>query len=156
MSLRIGALGFLKVASLAILRGSNYVIGVLLNVDGGSGPFLAQIRVESINDSGVIQTATLFKPGAYTAVPASPVSTTSTGAGTGATFSYATTETLTVVRLVSFEFDIDENYLIVFTAPTVFIFRKEDTGSGPNQLVDQQRHPFTNQKCFQPLIPTKY
>jgi len=127
--------------------GSGYGAGAILDVVGGVETEKGQIIVERVNDNGAVQAAFLSRAGAYTTLPPSTFSTS--GSGTGATFSFNDTNTLDVVRVVPFEFSIRQNYLMVFTAPLVYIFRKEDTGAGPNQLVDVASHPFKNDQLLE-------
>jgi hypothetical protein len=65
--------------------GSGYVVGEILTLTGGTGT-AATLRVETIDGSGAVLTVSVTTSrGAYTAVPANPISTTSSGAGTLAT-----------------------------------------------------------------------
>lgn len=54
-----------------------------------------------------------------------------------------------VVFPMEFAFSAEENYLIVFTIERGYIFRKEDTGSGPNQLVFTLAHSYTSQQILE-------
>lgn len=66
--------------------GTNYRLGDLLTVAGGSGT-LASVRVTSIGLSGQVLTATIINPGLYTALPSLVGASTSVqpGGGTGCT-----------------------------------------------------------------------
>lgn len=120
--------------------GTAYVVGDNLTLTGGTGTS-AQLRVESVS-AGVITGIILIDAGDYTVAPTSPAGHTG-GTGTGATFSF-TEETQDIVFPVDFTFAVDQNYLIVFTLSRFYIFRKEDTGSGIDQLVEQGLHPYSN------------
>jgi len=120
--------------------GSSYAVGDNLVLSGGTGTF-AKLRVESVS-AGVITGIILIDAGDYTVAPASPAVHTG-GAGTGATFTFDA-ETQAIVFPVDFTFAVNQNYLIIFTVSRFYIFRKEDTGSGINQLVEQGLHPYSN------------
>jgi hypothetical protein len=66
--------------------GSGYVVGNTLTVVGGTFSTAAQLRVDAVDGGGAV-TATSFvnTAGAYSVLPANPVSVTG-GAGSGATF----------------------------------------------------------------------
>jgi len=120
--------------------GSFYVVGDNLVLTGGVGTS-AKLRVEKVI-AGIITTVILIDSGDYTVVPTSPAGHTG-GTGSGATFTFDS-ETQDIDFPVDFTFAIDQNYLIVFTISRFYIFRKEDTGSGINQLVAQGLHPYSN------------
>lgn len=63
--------------------GSGYAVGNELTLSGGTGT-AAKITVSKVNGSGAVQSAYVSLAGAYTALPAGPVSLTG-GAGSGAT-----------------------------------------------------------------------
>ena len=122
--------------------GVNYVVGDVLTISGGTGTS-ATIKVDKILAStGEITDFHLNSSGDYTVAPTSPASATG-GSGSGASFAFST-ETQDIVQLVDFTFSVDQNYLIVFTVSRFYIFRKENTGSGANQLVFQGLHPYSN------------
>ncbi|MCK4784669.1 MAG: hypothetical protein KAV87_13025 [Desulfobacteraceae bacterium] len=119
------------------VAGSGYAVGEILTVSGGTFDEVAQARVVAISGvaaAGPVTDLELLQTGDYSVAPSSPAPTTSNGPGTGATVTWAQ-ETQSVIKTVDFEFSIDQNYLIVFTVSRFYIFRKEDTGPGPNQLV---------------------
>lgn len=122
--------------------GTSYVVGDDLTLSGGTGT-AAKIRVESVS-AGVITGAVLIEAGDYTVAPTSPSGATG-GAGSGVSF-FFDIETQDIVFPVDFTFSVDQNYLILFTVSRFYIFRKEDTGSGDNLLVDQGLHPYSNEE----------
>lgn len=71
--------------------GSGYSALDVLTVSGGTFGEAAKIRVDTVDGSGVIQTATLIHAGTYTTAPSSPVSVTG-GGGSSATFAVTTTD----------------------------------------------------------------
>lgn len=114
--------------------GTNYVIGDLVSVSGGTSNGTAQARVTAVSGSGIIAALEMVSIGNYSVVPSSPAAT-SGATGSGATVTW-TEETQDVIKLIDFSFSISQNYIIAFTIGRWYVFRKEDTGSGPNQLVD--------------------
>lgn len=120
--------------------GTGYAVNDNLTLSGGTGTS-ALLRVESVS-AGVITGIILIDAGDYTAAPSSPAGHTG-GSGSNATFTFVE-ETQDVVFPTDFTFSVDQNYLIVFTLSRFYIFRKEDTGSGINQLVEQGLHPYSN------------
>ena len=122
--------------------GINYLVGDVLTITGGTGTSATIVVDKILSSTGAITDFHLASSGDYTVAPASPATITG-GAGTGASFSFLN-ETQEVVQLVDFTFSVDQNYLIVFTVSRFYIFRKENTGSGANQLVFQGLHPYSN------------
>lgn len=114
--------------------GSDYVEDEILTFVGGTFAQAAQVRVVEIS-AGVVVEIEIIAIGDYSVVPSEPTTTSSNLSGTGATMNWEE-ETQDTVKLIDFNFSIDQNYLIVFTVGRWYVFRKEDTGSGPNQLVD--------------------
>ena len=125
--------------------GTGYIVGDDLTLTGGTGPS-AKLRVES-TVSGVIAGIVLIDSGDYTVAPSSPAGHTG-GTGTGATFAFDI-QTQMVVLPADFTFAVDQNYLIIFTVSRFYIFRKEDTGSGINQLVEQGLHPYSSSELLE-------
>ncbi len=120
--------------------GTGYAVGDNLVLSGGTGTS-ANLRVESVA-AGVITGIILIDAGDYTVAPVSPAGHAG-GSGSGATFTF-TVETQDIVFPLDFIFSVDQNYLIIFTVSRFYIFRKENTGSGINQLVEQGLHPYSN------------
>lgn len=113
--------------------GSGYAVGNILTLVGGTFAQQAQIRVAAIS-GGAVTEVEIIAIGDYLTAPSSPAATTGGGAN-NCTLSFDE-ETQDVVKLIDFNFSLAENYLIAFTVGRWYVFRKEDTGSGPNQLVD--------------------
>ena len=66
--------------------GSGHAVGDILTLTGGTFSTAAKLKVLSVT-AGAVTAATVLEPGSYTAQPTNPVSVGSTtGAGTGATF----------------------------------------------------------------------
>lgn len=127
--------------------GASYVIGDVLTLQGGTFTEAATFKVLTVI-AGTITSIQLLTSGDYTVAPASGTPL-SGGGGTGATAMNVTTETQVVVQLIDFTFSINENYLLVFTVSRFYVFRKEDTGSGTNQLVDTTIHLYSNQQLLE-------
>lgn len=126
--------------------GTNYTVGDVLTIQGGTGTF-ATIQVDKILFStGAITDFHLSSSGDYTVAPSSPASATG-GSGSNAAFAFSI-ETQDVVQLVDFTFSVQQNYLIIFTVSRFYIFRKENTGSGANQLVFQGLHPYSSEQIL--------
>jgi lysophospholipase L1-like esterase len=73
--------------------GTGHTVGDLLTLTGGTFAYPAILRVSTVS-GGVITAVTVVSPGVYSSNPSNPVSVgSSTGAGTGATFTctFATT-----------------------------------------------------------------
>jgi lysophospholipase L1-like esterase len=68
--------------------GSGHAVGDILTQAGGSFSTAAQIRVTSVN-AGVITGAAIHVAGSYTVAPATTTQGSTTGSGTGATFTTA-------------------------------------------------------------------
>jgi len=113
--------------------GTGYVVDDILTVLGGISSLAAQFRVAEVT-AGVITEIEMTRIGDYSIVPLTPPASTSGGSGTGATVNF-TANPQDVVKLIDFSFSISQNYIIAFTVGRYYVFRKEDTGSGPNQLV---------------------
>jgi len=123
----------LALTDIVILSGgTGYSVEDILTVVGGSSTVPARIRVASVN-AGVILTLEMVRTGDYTTVPNQGAATAGGGAN-NATVNF-NVETQDVVKLIDFNFSISQNYIIAFTVSRFYVFRKEDTGSGPNQLV---------------------
>lgn len=73
----------IKVAYPAV-AGSEYVVGEILTVSGGTGT-AAKLIVTEVDSSGGVVAVDVYDPGSYTANPSSPVSVTG-GSGNSATF----------------------------------------------------------------------
>ncbi len=81
-----GPIGYVATAAGIATAGIGYSVGDLLPVQGGVFTSPAVVQVTGIYSSGQIQSVTLYGPGSYTVLPASPVSVQYDGIGTGATF----------------------------------------------------------------------
>ena len=114
--------------------GSGYEIDEILTVSGGTSAQAAQVRVVALSGS-TVTAIEIIAIGDYSVLPSLPAVTTSSVSGTGATLT-GIEEEQDVVKLIDFNFSISQNYIIAFTVGRWYVFRKEDTGSGPNQLVD--------------------
>lgn len=115
--------------------GSGYVIGELLTLVGGTfSTQAAQVRVIALSGTGITGVQ-MVATGDYSIVPASPAATTSDGAGTGATITITDVNLQDVLIPIDFQFSVSQNYLVLFGISRWYVFRKEDTGSGANQLV---------------------
>ncbi len=75
-----------KAVSAAInAAGTGYTANDVLTVAGGTSTSAVQITVDTVDGSGVIQTAHITQVGSYTVLPSNAVAVTG-GSGTGATF----------------------------------------------------------------------
>lgn len=126
-----------------VTAGANYSIGDIVGVSGGTG-ISATLEVATVNLLGGITGIFVRTAGDYTVAPSSPASVTAVGGGEGAVIAFSS-EGQGVVLPIDFTFSVDQNYLIVFTVSRFYIFRKENTGTGPNQLVFNGRHPYCNE-----------
>jgi hypothetical protein len=81
------AIGTGAIGQAIVSGGTGYTAGNILNVVGGTiiNSTLQQIRVDTVNGSGVILTVSVAGFGQYTTLPTNPVSVTG-GSGSGATF----------------------------------------------------------------------
>jgi len=144
---QVKPIGVVNVNRSPSVAGINYVVGDVLTIVGGTGTS-AEIIVDKIFASnGAITDFHLISSGDYTVAPTSPAAA-SGGSGTGAEFSFSI-ETQGNVQIVDFTFSTDQNYLIAFTVSRFYIFRKEDTGSGANQLVFQGLHPYSDDQILE-------
>ncbi len=137
--------------------GSGYAVGEVLTATGGTlseaggGTSVGLVvRVATITggaSTGPVGTIEVISIGDYEIVPFDePADTTSSGSGTGATLSWDR-ENQDTVKLIDFSFSLDQNYIIVFTVGRLYVFRKEDTGLGPNKIVEVLHNsPYTNQQ----------
>jgi hypothetical protein len=98
--------------------GTGHSVGDILTVVGGtlaSGGTAATLMVKTVS-AGVVTETAVLSPGNYTALPANPAATTSSGAGTGATIFLVSESAPIVVTLPStflagFEAELWQGYL---------------------------------------------
>ncbi len=144
---QVKPIGVVNVNRSPINGGINYAVGDVLTIAGGTGTS-ARIVVDKVfAGNSTITDFHLISSGDYTVAPTSPATVTG-GSGSGAQFSFST-ETQGHVQVVDFTFSTTQNYLIVFTVSRFYVFRKEDTGSGPNQLVFQGLHPYSDDQILE-------
>lgn len=69
--------------------GSNYTVGQIVTLVGGSSTQTSQFRVTAVDDplTGVPTAVALYRVGSYSVIPSSPVSVATSGPGTGITIS---------------------------------------------------------------------
>lgn len=129
--------------------GLGYVLGETISVVDGISSLAAVFSVVGVSSIvGGITAIELLLSGDYTSVPTSST-TTSSGAGTGATLINIVSETQDDIIPISFSFSITQNYLIVFSISRFYVFRQEDTGSGPKQFLTFGNHVYSNQQLLE-------
>ena len=75
----------MQVASVSLLSaGAGYLVGDILEIQGGTASTRARVRVEAIGAGGTITTLSLFEVGTYTGLPSGTLSLNG-GTGSGAT-----------------------------------------------------------------------
>jgi hypothetical protein len=88
--IQVNSIGVDVTAAVASAAGSGYVVGELITLTGGTAVKQAILQVATLSGSGVA-TVTIFDGGLYTTAPSNPASQGSTsGIGSGATFTLTT------------------------------------------------------------------
>lgn len=147
------------VTEILLVLGGNYTSGngppaststTVVSPGVGTGLTLQNL-VNSSGNSGVTKVR-LIRSGDYITAP-SPTSATTDitpgATGTGAIIGSLQNETQNNVQMIEFSFSVDQNYLMVFTISRFYIYRQENTGSGPKQLVFQGLHIYSNQELLE-------
>ncbi|MFO0841894.1 MAG: proprotein convertase P-domain-containing protein [Gemmataceae bacterium] len=127
--------------AVVVSGGAGYKVGDMLTVQGGTFGSQATLRVLTIAPGGAIGTVQVVRPGMYTVLPTTPASVVSTtGTGSGATFSLTLGATLKSLNLKNYLSDLDP-----LTPLGTWTLQVTDwaTGSSGGALRGWSLNPFT-------------